>query len=186
MPAGALEVQIKVKTTWEKFTMVQDAHTKMEKYLMWEKAQRCTIKFRKRRTPCKMTSMQTDNDASKTDIPTGQEFRYPPQIFIDHTHLTTSEGEKKEERKFLGRYCEFCDKCNKTHCWCSSSDWEEGLTDVKGSGSNPSIEKNPCPTVRKPPVGWSTSRCRVIREAELARPPSLAEEANTDSGINMQ
>ena len=65
MPAGALEVQIKVKTTWGKFTMVQDTHTRMEKYHMWEKTQRCTIKSRKRRTPCKMTSMQTDNDAMK-------------------------------------------------------------------------------------------------------------------------
>ena len=38
MPAGALEVQIKVKTTRGKFTMVQDNHTRMEKYFTWEKA----------------------------------------------------------------------------------------------------------------------------------------------------
>ena len=48
MPAGALEQQIKVKTTWGKFTMVQDAHTSMEKYHTWEKAQKCPIKSRKR------------------------------------------------------------------------------------------------------------------------------------------
>ena len=186
MPAGALEVKIKVKTTWGKFTMVQDAHTRMEKYHMWEKAQRCPIKSRKRRTQCKMTSMQTEDDASETDIPTGQGFGYPPQIFINHTHSTTSEREMKEERKFLGRYCEFCDKCNETHCWCSSSNWEEGLSNVNDTSSNPSIEKNPSSTVRKPPVGWSMFRCRVIREAELAKPPSLAEEADTGSGINMQ
>ena len=186
MPAGALEVQIKVKTTWGKFTMVQDGHTSMEKYHMWENGQRCPTKSRKRRTPHKTTSMQTEDDASETDIPTGQGFSYLPQIFIDHTHSTTSEGEMKEERKFLGRYCKFCDKCNETHCWGSSSNWEEGLTDVNGTSSNPSIEKNPSSTVRKPPVGWSTFRCRVIREAELTRPPSLAKEADTDSGINMQ
>ena len=170
MPAGALEVQIKVKTTWGKFTMVQDAHTRTEKDHTWEKAQKCPIKSRKRRTPLKMTSMQTEDDASETEIHTGQGFGYPPQIFTNHTHLTTSEGEMKEETKFLGRYCEFCDKCNETHCWCSSSDWEEGLTDVSGTSSNPSIEKNISPTVRKPPVGWSTFRCRVIREAQLTRP----------------
>ena len=186
MPAGALEVQIKVKTTWGKFTMVQDVHTRMEKYHTWQKAQRCTIKSRKRRTPHKMTNMQTEDDASQTDIPTGQGFSYPPQIFIDHTHSTTSDGEMTEERKILGRYCEFCDKCNETHCWCSSSDREEGLTNVNSTSSNPSIEKNPSPTDRKPPVGWSTFRHRVIREAELTRPPSPAEEANMDSGINMQ
>ena len=138
-----------------------------------------------------MTNMQTEDDASETGIPTGQGYGYTSQIFTNPTHTTTmthteSEGEVEQERKFLGRYCEFCDRCNETHCWCSSSDWEEGLTNVNNPSSNPSIEGTPSPTVRKPPVGWSTLRCRVIREAEHARPPSLAEEADTNTGINMQ
>ena len=186
MPTGALEVQIKVKTTWGEFTMVQDAHTTTERYCMWENAQRCPIRSRKRRTQRKMTSIQTEDDASETDIPKGHGFGYPPQIFINHTQLTTSDVEMAEKRKFLGRYCELCNKCNETHCWCSSSNWEEGLTDVNDTSSNPSIENNPSPMVRKPPVGWSMFRCRVIREAELTRPLSLAEEAKTNSGINMQ
>ena len=186
MPTGALEVQIKVKTTWGKFTMVQDAHTMMERYCTWEKAQRHPIKSRKGRTPHKMISMQTEDNASETDIPTGHGFGYLPQIFTDHTQSTTSGKEITEERKILGRYCEFCNKCNETHCWCSSSDWEEGLTDVNDTSSNPFIENNPSPTVRKPPVGWSVFRHRVIREAELTRPPSPAEEAKMDSGINIQ
>ena len=70
MPAGALEVQIKVKTTWGKCTMVQDAHTRMEKYHMWEKAQRCPIRSGKRRTPCKMTNMQT-SPAEEADTDSG-------------------------------------------------------------------------------------------------------------------
>ena len=152
MPVGALEVQIRAKTTWRKFTKVQDAHTMMEKYCMWEKAQRCPIRSRKRRTLCKMTNMQREDDASETDIPTGQRFGYPPQISTDPTP-STSEGEMKQERKFSGRYHEFCDKCNETHCWCRSSNWEEGLTNVNDTSSNPSIEKNPSPTVTKPPVG---------------------------------
>ena len=57
MPEGALEVEVKVKTTWEKFTMVPDTHTRTEKYHMWEKAQRCHIRSRKGRTPCKMTNV---------------------------------------------------------------------------------------------------------------------------------
>ena len=133
-----------------------------------------------------MTSIQAEDDASETDIPTNHRFGYLPQIIIDHMQSTTSEGEITEERKFLGRYCEFCNKCNETHCLCSSSNSEEGLADVNGTGSNPSIEENPSPTVRKPPVGWSTFRCRVIREAELTSPPSPPEEANMDGGINMQ
>ena len=31
VPAGALEVEVKVKTTWGKFSMVQDIHTRTEK-----------------------------------------------------------------------------------------------------------------------------------------------------------
>ena len=94
----ALEVQIKVKTTWGKFPMVQDTHTRMEKYHMWEKAQRCPIKSRKRRTPHKMMNMQTEDDASETDIPTGQGFGHLLQIFIDATYSTTSEREMTQDR----------------------------------------------------------------------------------------
>ena len=84
------------------------------------------------RAPCKMTNNQTEDNASETDIPTGQGFRYPPQIFTNPIYTTTithteSEGEVKQERTFLGKYCEFCDRCNETHCWCNSSDWERGI-----------------------------------------------------------
>ena len=191
MPVGALEVQLKVKTTWGKFMMVQDTHTKMEKCHTWEKAQRSHIRSRKRRAPHKMTNKQTEDNASETDIPTGQGFRYPPQIFTNPTYTATtahteSEGEVKQNRKFLGKYCKFCARCNETHCWCNSSDWEEELINIDKSNSNPSIKKIPSPTVRKPQIGWFTFRHRVVREAELARHPSLAEEAGTNSGIRMQ
>ena len=81
MPKGALEVEVKVKTTRGKFTMVQDTHTRMEKYHTWEKAQRCHIKTRKGRTSHKAASVHTENNTSETDIPTGQGFGYPPLIF---------------------------------------------------------------------------------------------------------
>ena len=89
MPMGALEVQIKVKTTWGKFTMVQDTHARMERYGTWEKAQRCLIQSRKRKTPHRMTNMQTEDDASETDTHMGQGFGYPPQIFTNPTYVTT-------------------------------------------------------------------------------------------------
>ena len=164
--------------------MVQDTHTRIEKYCTWKKAQRNPIRSRKRKAPCRMTSKQAENSTSETDIPTGQGFGYPPPIFTDPTHIKTTthtEGEVKQVRKFLEKYCEFCAKCNEMHCWCNSSDWEEELINVDNSNSNPSVERIPLPTVRKPPVGWSTFRCRVIREKELARPPS-----STDSRIGMK
>ena len=87
MPAGALEVEVKVKTTWGKFSMVQDIHTRTEKYHAWEKADgRNNIKTRKRKAPCKVTNMQTKDNTSKTDVPAGQGFGYPPQVFTDPTY----------------------------------------------------------------------------------------------------
>ena len=189
MPAGALEVEVKVKTTWGKFSMVQDIHTRTEKYFMWEKADgRSTIKTRKRKAPCKMTTMQTEDNTSETDVPMGQGFRYPPQVFTDPTYAmaipqTEEEGEAEQEGKFLGKYCEFCDRCSESHCWCNSSDWEERMLNTERSGFNPSIEKTPSPTVRKPPMGWATYRCRIVKSAEQARPPSPTEEPSTDSNV---
>ena len=100
MPKGALEIEIKLKTTWGKYTMVQNTHTRTEKYHTWEKAQRCHIKSRKGRTSHKTANLQTEDDASETDIPAGSGFRYPPQIFTDPMHTmalthTESKGEVK-------------------------------------------------------------------------------------------
>ena len=189
MPVGALEVEVKVKTTWGKFSMVQDIHTRTEKYHAWEKAGgRNTIRTRKRKASHKMTTMQAEDNTSETDVPTGQGFRYPPQVFTDLMYAAAipqmeEEGEAEQESKFLGKYCEFCDRCGKSHCWCNSSDWEKGMLNTERSGFNPSIEKTPSLTVRKPPMGWATYRCRIVKAAEQARPPSPAEEPSTNSNI---
>ena len=105
MPVGALKVEVKVKTTWGKFSMVQDIHSRTEKYCAWEKVGgRSTIKTRKRKAPHKMTTMHTKDNTSETDVPTGQGFRYPPQVFTDPTyavtiHQTEEEGEVEQESK---------------------------------------------------------------------------------------
>ena len=190
MPVGALEVGVKVKTTWENSAWSKTFTPWTEKYCAWEKADgRSNVKTRKRKAPHKMTNMQTKDNTSETNVPTGQGFRYPPQVFTDPMYATAiphteEEGEAEQEIKFLGKYCEFCDRCGKSHCWCNSSNWEEGVLDTEKSGSNPSIEKTPSPTVRKPPVGWATYRHRIVRAAEQARPPSLAEKPNTDSDVS--
>ena len=116
MPKGILEVEVKVKTTWGKFTMIQNTHTRMEKYCTWLNAQRGHIKSRKGRTPPKATNVQTEDSTSKTDIPTGQGLGYPPQIFTNPTYTavmthTDSKEVVKPETNFLGRYCEYCNKC---------------------------------------------------------------------------
>ena len=190
MPVGALEVELKVKTTWGKFSMVQDIHTRTEKYCAWEKGDgRSTIKTRKRKATHKVTTKHTKDNTSETDVPTGQGFRYPPQVFTDPTYAATipqmeEEGEVVQESKFLGKYCKFCDRRGKSHCWCNSSDWEEGMLNTERSGFDTSIEKTPSPTVRKPPMGWAAYRHRIDKAAEQAWPPSLAEEPTTESNIS--
>ena len=114
MPGGALDVEVKVKTTWVKFTLVQDTHTRTERYHVWEKADgRSNVKTRKRKTPCQMTNRQTKHNASETDVPAGQGFGYPPQVFTDPMYAviiphTEEEGEVEQEHRFLVKYCEFC------------------------------------------------------------------------------
>ena len=149
---------------------------------------RSNVKNRKRKSLQQMTK-QTKDNASETDVPAGQGFGYPPHVFTDPTYAATiphmeEEGEVEQEHDFLGKYCKFCDQCSKTYCWCNSSDWEEGLLNMEDPSSNPSIEKTPSPTIRKPPVGWIKYRHRVIFEAEQARPTSPAEEHSTDSDVN--
>ena len=119
MPEGALEVEVKVKTTWGKFTMVQNTHTRTEKHCTWEKAQRCHIKSRKGRTHHKAASVHTEDNTSETDILTGQGFEYPPQIFTNPTYTAAMthrdlEGEVKQGINFLGRYCEYCNRHGET------------------------------------------------------------------------
>ena len=71
------------------------------------------------------------------------------------------EGVSKSNNNFLGKHCEYCTKCGETYCWYNSSDWEEGLLDVeKSNTANPSVQKTPFPTVRRPPAGWAEQRHR--------------------------
>ena len=173
MPKGTLEVEVKVKTTWGKYTLVQNTHTRMERYYTWEKAHKDYIKSRKGRIPHKAASVHTVENSSDIDTPTDLEFRNPPHIL---------EGEVKHETNFSGKYCEYCNRCKETHCWCFTSDWEEGLD---ANNPNSSVEILPSPTAKKPPAGWSKSRCRVIKKTDTTGPPSPREEMNTDSGTSM-
>ena len=148
-------------------------------------------KIQKREDTPQKTNVQTEDNTAKTDIPTGQGFWYPPQIFTDPTYtvvMTHTEAEDmvKQETNFLGRYCEYCDECGETCCWCFSSDWEDELLNLDNPNSNPSVEMIPSPTVSRPPVGWSEIRHTIIRETNQTRPSLPTEEVSTDSGISMQ
>ena len=101
MPADALEVEIKVKTKWEKFSMFQDTYTRTEKYHAWDRAdRRSSVRTRRRRTPHReiSSSHEENNTMSETDVPIGQGLRYPPQVFTDPEYAATvSQMEEEEE-----------------------------------------------------------------------------------------
>ena len=100
LPAEALKVEIKVKTKWGKFSMLQDTHTRTEKYCAWEKAdRRSNVRTRKRKTPHReMTNMQTEDNTSETDVPVGQGFRYPPQVLTDPKYAAAVPHTKERRR----------------------------------------------------------------------------------------
>ena len=101
MPAEALEVEIKVKTKWGKFSMFQDTHTRTEKYCAWEKVdRRSNVRTRKRKTPCReMRRMQAEDNTSEKDVPVGQGFRYPPQVFTDPKYAEGVPHTEEEEEQ---------------------------------------------------------------------------------------
>ena len=107
-------------------------------------------------------------------------------LYRPHLHCScdTHRSRKRDKTwsKLLGRYCEYCNICRETHCWCFTSNWEEGLG---GNNPNPSVKILPSPTVRKPPEGWSESRCWVIKKTDTTRPPSPKEEISNDSCTSM-
>ena len=192
MPADALEVEIKVKTKWGKYSMFQDTYTRTEKYHAWNKADgRSSVRTRRRRTPHRdiRGSHEENNTMSETDVPVGQGLRYPPQVFTDTEYAATlpqMEGEEEEQvsnNKFLGKHGEFCAKCGETYCWCNSLDWEEGLLNVEkpNADANPSIEKTQFPTIRKPPAGWVEHRCRTVQAVKENRQNVEIEHARSIS-----
>ena len=74
MPADTLEVEIKEKTKWGKYSMFQDTYTRTEKYHAWDRGdRRSSVRSRKRRTPHRevRSSHEEKNTTSETDMPVG-------------------------------------------------------------------------------------------------------------------
>ena len=155
--------------------MFQDTYTLTEKFCSWDRAdRRSNVHTRRRRTPQREVHSSHDNTTFETDIPVGEGFGYPPQIFIDPEFVVTVPHTVEEEEvsnnvegsrnKFIGNYCEMYDQCGETRCWYNSSDWGEELLDVETPNANPTLEnKTPSPTVRKPPAGWVEHRRRTVK-----------------------
>ena len=127
MPADTLEVEIKVKTKWGKYSMFQDTYTTTEKYHAWDRAdRRSNVRTRRRRMPHREVriSHEENNTMSETDMPVGQGLRYPPQVFMDPEYAATVPQMEEEEEEVsnnnIGNYHNICAKCGETYCWFNS------------------------------------------------------------------
>ena len=184
MPEDTLEVEIKVKIKWGKHTMFQDTNTQTEKFCSLDRVnRRSSMCTRRRRTPQREVHSSHDNTTSETDVPVGEGFGYPLQVFTDLEFAAEVPHTEEEEEvhSFIGNYSETCNKNGETRCWCNSSNWGEELIDIENSTTNPTLEKTTSPeNGRKPPTGWVEHR-RTIQATKENDRKKVIENCKTIS-----
>ena len=83
IPKDVIEVELKIKTKWGKFTLHTDQHTRTEKYRPWKKVSHCRIHSR-RKQPCHERTGKPHLNCSMdsgTFINSGQGMGYFPKTF---------------------------------------------------------------------------------------------------------
>ena len=97
MPEEALEVEVKIKKKWGKYTMFQDTCTHTEKYHSWDRADRSSVHTRRRRTPQREVIMNSnDNTNSETDVPVGEDLGTPLRCLLTWNMQIMSPIQKKK------------------------------------------------------------------------------------------
>ena len=146
-----IEVELKIKTKWGKFTLHTDQFTRTEKYRVWRKANGCKIHSRRRRH-LSNSHLNILSDSS-TFIYHGQGLGYPPKAFID----SDSAQKFSPHVPILEDYGTTC-LTEKVRCSCQPmSDWSGELIDTTqlvppNTGNNQDMEDiqdNP------PPSDWT-------------------------------
>ena len=92
IPDNTVEVELKIKTTRGKYTLIKDATQEWKNYHAWDRAdRRAQVHSRRRRTHRKefiTRDTTVDNTTSyETDIPNGEGFGYPPRVFTDPEYM---------------------------------------------------------------------------------------------------
>ena len=124
IPKDTLEVELKIKTKWGKFTLHMDQFIRTEKYRAWRKANRCKIHSR-RRQHLSDSHLNASLD-SGTFINHGQGLGYPPKIFID----SNMDQEFPPHIPILEDYCRTC-LTEKVRCSHQpTSNWSGKLIDI--------------------------------------------------------
>ena len=73
IPDNAVEVEVKIKTTWGKFTLIEDDNSRTEKYHSLDRADRRSKIHTKRRRPTRKEVVSKTNTNSETNIPMSEE-----------------------------------------------------------------------------------------------------------------
>ena len=128
IPKDVVEVELKIKTKWGKFTLHTDQHTRMEKYRPWKKVSHHRIHSRRRQSSCKRTGKPHLNCStdSGTFINSGQGIGYPPKTFLG----SDTDDDLPPHIPDIEDYCRIC-LTNKVRCTCKPmSNWSAELISI--------------------------------------------------------
>ena len=153
MPKDKVEVELKIKTPWGKYTLNKTRYCRTEQYHPWDgKDGRAPISHRWRRTDRKFNNVDTieiDTDTNlETDIPHRNSLGYAPEVFVNKEFAATVPSTDSEEieiqHNFIGAYCEKCANAKFNWCWCNCSDWDDEVIVVDPPNRpTPTLTQNP-------------------------------------------
>ena len=128
MPKDVIEIELKIKTKWGKFTLHTDQHTRTEKYGPCKMVIHHRIHSRRRLPYHKRTGKHHLNCStdSGTFINNGQGMGNPPKTFI-------GSDTDKDIPPHIRDIEDFCRTCltRKVRCTCKPmSDWSADLIDI--------------------------------------------------------
>ena len=123
MSKDVVEVELKIKTKWGKFTLHTDQNTRTEKYRLWKMASHHRIHCR-RRLPChKRPNEHQCSTDSGTFINSGQRMGYPHKTFI----VSDTDDDIPPHIPDLKDFCRTC-LTRKVRCTCKPmSNWSADL-----------------------------------------------------------
>ena len=196
MPKDVVEVELKIKTKWGKYTLLKDFYTRTEKYRPWERADQCVRIHSKRRTP-----HHERVEGKRTYIPTGYGKGYPPKIFTNPNYLqngveNNTSGNSEVEPLATGSK--------------PPSDWDEDLIDLtqtENASNKNNKSKDPLPsdcsdeehlacqakaqpqvTCMQPPPGWASWRRKEslpVISKDKSIPPENEVSSKADHEIEV-
>ena len=121
IPKDVIDVELKIKTKWGKFTLHPDHHTRTEKYRSWKKVSCHRIHSRRRLSCHKKTDKPHLNCSrdSGTFINSGQGMGYPPKTFVG----SDTDEDIPSHIPDIEDYCRMC-LTRKVRCTCKPmSNW---------------------------------------------------------------